>query len=93
MRPKNRESPSDGWLREEGIYDEVSTSAFKRVLARQIEYAMKEKRLSKSEVARRMQTSRAALDRLPDAQNGSVTLNTLYRAAAAVGRQVRLELV
>ena len=47
----------------------------------------------KAEVARRMQTSRAALDRLLDAQNGSVTLNPLYRAAAAVGRQVRLELV
>jgi transcriptional regulator with XRE-family HTH domain len=54
---------------------------------------MKEKRLSKAEVARRMQTSRAALDRLLDAQNGSVTLNTLYRAAAAVGCQVRLEIV
>ena len=93
MRRENRGSSFDGWLQEEGIYDEVSAAAIKRVLARQIEHAMKEKRLSKAEVARRMQTSRAALDRLLDAQNGSVTLNTLYRAAAAVGRQVRLELV
>ena len=93
MKRENKGSSFDGWLQEEGIYEEVSAAAIKRVLARQIEQAMKEKQLSKAEVARRMQTSRAALDRLLDAQNGSVTLNTLYRAAAAVGRQVRLELV
>jgi predicted XRE-type DNA-binding protein len=93
MKRENKGSSFDGWLQEEGIYEEVSAAAIKRVLARQIEHAMKEKQLSKAEVARRMQTSRAALDRLLDAQNGSVTLNTLYRAAAAVGRQVRLELV
>jgi predicted XRE-type DNA-binding protein len=93
MKRANKGSSFDDWLKEEGIYEEVSAAAIKRVLARQIEHAMKEKCLSKSEVARRMQTSRAALDRLLDAQNGSVTLNTLYRAAAAVGRQVRLELV
>jgi predicted XRE-type DNA-binding protein len=93
MRRENKGSSFDGWLKEEGIYEEVSAAAIKRVLARQIEHAMKEKRLSKAEVARRMQTSRAALDRLLDAQNGSVTLNTLYKAAAAVGCEVRLELV
>jgi len=93
MRRENKGSTFEGWLKEEGIYEEVSAAAIKRVLARQIEHAMKEKRLSKADVARRMQTSRAALDRLLDAQNGSVTLNTLYRAAAAVGCQVRLELV
>jgi len=93
MRRENKGSSFDQWLREEGIYEEVSAATIKRVLARQIEHAMKEKRLSKAEVARRMRTSRAALDRLLDAQNGSVTLNTLYRAATAVGRQIRLELV
>lgn len=93
MKRENKGSSFDAWLQEQGIYEEVSAAAIKRVLARQIEHAMKEKRLSKTEVARRMHTSRAALDRLLDAQNGSVTLNTLYRAAAAVGRQVRLELV
>jgi len=92
MRRENKGSTFDDWLKEEGIYEEVS-AAIKRVLARQIEHAMSEKRLSRAEVARRMHTSRAALDRLLDAQNGSVTLNTLYKAAAAVGRQVRLELV
>jgi DNA-binding phage protein len=93
MRRENKGSLFDDWLKEEGIYEEVSAAAIKRVLARQIERARKEKHLSKAEVARRMQTSRAALDRLLDPQNGSVTLNTLYKAAAAVGRQVRLELV
>ena len=93
MKRVNKGSSFDDWLKEEGIYEEVSAAAVKRVLARQIEHAMGEKRLSKAEVARRMHTSRAALDRLLDPQNGSVTLNTLYKAAAAVGRQVRLELV
>ncbi|MGO9272422.1 MAG: XRE family transcriptional regulator [Terriglobia bacterium] len=93
MKPENKGSSFDDWLREEGIYEEASAAAIKRVLARQIERAMKEKQLSKAEVARRMHTSRAALDRLLDPQNASATLNTLYKAAAAVGRQVRLELV
>ncbi len=92
MKRENKGSSFDDWLKEEGIYEEVSAAAIKRVLARQIEHAMEERRLSKAEVARRMHTSRAALDRLLDPQNGSVTLNTLYKAAA-VGRQVRLELV
>ncbi|MGO9268935.1 MAG: XRE family transcriptional regulator [Terriglobia bacterium] len=93
MRHEKKGSSFDDWLREEGIYEDVSAAAMKRVLARQIEHAMKEKQLSKAEVARRMHTSRAALDRLLDPQNGSATLNTLCKAAAAVGRQVRLELV
>jgi antitoxin HicB len=93
MKRENKGSSFDDWLKEEGIYEEVSAAAVKRVLARQIERAMEERRLSKAEVARRMHTSRAALDRLLNPQNGSVTLNTLYKAAAAVGRQVRLELV
>jgi len=59
-------SPFDSWLREEKLYDEAAASAIKRVLARQVAAAMKESRLSKSEVARRMDTSRAALDRLLD---------------------------
>jgi antitoxin HicB len=93
VKRENKGSSFDDWLKEEGIYEEVSAAAVKRVLARQIERAMEERQLSKAEVARRMHTSRAALDRLLNPQNGSVTLNTLYKAAAAVGRQVRLELV
>lgn len=93
MKRANKGSSFDDWLKEEGIYEEVTAAAVKRVLARQIERAMEERQLTKAEVARRMHTSRAAVDRLLDPQNGSVTLNTLYKAAAAVGRQVRLEFV
>ena len=93
MKEKNIGSSFDSWLRQEGIYEEVTASAIKRVLARQIEAAMQEKQLSKAEMARRMRTSRAALDRLLDPEYESVTLTTLRKAAVAVGRELRLELV
>jgi DNA-binding transcriptional regulator YiaG len=93
MKEKNIGSSFDSWLREEGIYQEVTATAIKRVVARQVEAAMKEKNLSKAEMARRMHTSRASLDRLLDPENGAVTLSTLQKAAIVVGRQVRLELV
>ena len=64
MKKKNIGSSFDSWLREEGIYEEVTATAIKRVLSRQLEAAMAEKGLSKTEMARRMQTSRAALNRL-----------------------------
>lgn len=93
MKRKNIGSSFDSWLREEGIYEDVSAAALKRVLARQVAAAMEEKRFSKSEMARRMGTSRAALDRLLDPEYDAVTLSTLRKAAQAVGRQVRVELV
>ena len=93
MKKKNIGSSFDSWLREEGIYEATTSAAIKRVLARQIESAMKEKKLSKSEMSRRMQTSRAALDRLLDPENDGVTLGTLRKAALAVGREIRIELV
>ena len=93
MKKKNIGSSFDSWLREEGIYEEVTVTAIKRVLARQVEAAMKEKNFSKSEMARRMHTSRAALDRLLDPENDAVTLSTLRKVAIAVGREIRLELV
>jgi antitoxin HicB len=67
--------------------------AIKSAVALQVEAAMKEKGLSKSEMARRMQTSRAAINRLLDPVNGAVTLCTLQKAAVAVGREIHLELV
>ena len=93
MKKKNIGSSFDSWLREEGIYEETTASAIKRVLARQVEAAMKEQEISKAEMARRMHTSRAALDRLLDPDNGAVTLATLQKAAEAVGREIRLELI
>jgi transcriptional regulator with XRE-family HTH domain len=64
----------------------------KRVLAWQISQLMKKQRVTKSEMAKRMRTSRAALDRLLDADNTSVTLQTMGRAAAALGKQLSVTL-
>ena len=86
-------SSFDEFLKEEGIYEEVTARAIKRVIARQIDGLMQDQGLTKSELAKRMQTSRAQLDRLLDPDNESVTLGTLTRAAHAVGRQLRMELV
>jgi hypothetical protein len=93
MKKKNIGSTFDSWLREEGLYEEVSANAIKRVVARQVEDAMKEKHLTRTEMARRMHTSRAALDRLLDPDYEAITLTTLRKAAAVVGREIRLELV
>jgi antitoxin HicB len=81
------------WLKEQGIHEDVTNASIKRVLAWQLEQAMKEQKLSKAEMARRMETSRPQLDRLLDPDNEGVTLDTLTKAAAAVGRKIRLELV
>jgi antitoxin HicB len=93
MKKKNIGSTFDSFLREEGMYEEVSATAVKRVVARQVEAAMEQKGLTKAEMARRMHTSRAALDRLLDPDNDAVTIGTLRKAAAVVGREIRLELV
>ena len=86
-------SSLDDWLRDEGTYEQTTSRAIKRVLARQLEGAMQAQNVSKVEMARRMGSSRSALDRLLDPDNDSVTLGTLRKAAAAVGRQIRLELI
>lgn len=86
-------SSFDDFLKEDGIYGEVTARAIKRVLSRQLDALMKDEDISKTELAKRMRTSRAQLDRLLDPENESVTLATLARAAQAVGRQLRMELV
>lgn len=93
MSNKHTGASFDSWLEEEGIYEEVTSVAIKRVLARQISDAMREQSLSKSAMALRMATSRSSLDRLLDPQNDAVSLQTLTKAAQAVGRTLRLELV
>lgn len=85
-------SSFDGFLKEEGIYEDVTGRAIKCVLAWQIEQAMKAQGLTKSEMAKRMNTSRTQLDRLLDPDNDKVQLDTMRRAAAAVGRKLHLEL-
>jgi len=86
-------SSLDDFLREEGILEETRAVALKEVLAWQVQQAMKKKKITKTEMARRMKTSRAALDRLLDPESASVTLQTLCKAAWAVGRNLRIELV
>jgi len=93
MRKSSIGSSFDSFLREEGTYEEVTAKAIKRVLARQVEVAMKARQFSKTQMAQRMRTSRAALDRLLDPKYEAVTLSTLCKAAKAVGRELRLELV
>lgn len=83
----------DGFLRDEGILEEVEATAAKRVIAMQIADEMRRIRLTKSELASRMKTSRPSVDRLLDPANPSVTLSTLERAAAAVGKKLRIELI
>jgi antitoxin HicB len=85
-------SSFEDFLEEEGILEDCTAVAVKRVLARQIEREMRERGLTKSAMAKAMHTSRPALDRLLDPANPSVTLDTLQRAATAVGRKLRLEL-
>ena len=86
-------SAFDDFLKEEGLYEEVTAGAIKKVLALQLSRAMKEQRITKVAMARRMRTSRSQLDRLLDPANTRVQLDTLYKAATAIGRMVRLELV
>jgi len=94
MRKKGRIGSSfDDFLKDEGLYEEVTAKAIKRVIARQLGAQMQRHGLTKSAMARRMKTSRAQLDRLLDPDNESVTLGTLTRAAHAVGRKLRMELV
>ena len=86
-------SSFDDFLEEEGIFAEVSAFALKRVLAWQIAQAMEIQGFNKASMADAMSTSRSALDRLLDPENIAVTLKTMDRAAAVLGKQLRIELV
>ncbi len=85
-------SDFDDFLKEEGILEEVSARAHKRLLALELQDAMLEMRLSKTDLAERLQTSRSQVDRLLDPNNTSVTLDSLERLANAVGRQLVVRL-
>ena len=83
-------SDFDEFLREEEIFEEVEAAAIKKVLACMIEQAMAETHITKSEMARRMGTSRTQLDRLLDPANPSVTLSTVAKAAKAIGKKISI---
>lgn len=82
----------DDFLREEGMLEEATATAAKRVLSWQLAQAMKDAKINKTTMAERMHTSRAVVDRLLDAEDTSVTLSTLARASLAVGCPLRIEL-
>jgi DNA-binding Xre family transcriptional regulator len=84
-------SDFDALLNEEGLLARAESVAIKRVVAFQTSQLMRKQRISKTEMARRMKTSRAALERLLDPTNSSVTLQTLERAARALGKRLRVE--
>jgi antitoxin HicB len=86
-------SDFDDFMKEEGLYDEAQAIAVKRVLAFQLERDMLKARLTKAAMARRMGTTRAQLDRVLNPENPSTTLQTLVKAAGAVGKRVKIVLV
>ena len=95
MKKRNKHigSSLNDFLKEECVLEQTRAIVLKETLAWQVQQAMEKDNISKVEMARRMSTSRAALDRLLDPGNASVTLQTLARAAHAIGRDLRIELV
>jgi antitoxin HicB len=86
-------STFDSFLEEEGILDDVNAVAIKRVIAWQLSEAMKAGHVTKKAMAERLGTSRSQLDRLLDPENSAVHLDTIARAARAVGKRLRIEMV
>ncbi len=81
------------YLKDESAYEETSAVAIKRVLAWQLEQAMQKEGMSKNQMAKRMHTSRSQLDRILDPTNDKIQLDTVFKAAQVLGRDVKLELV
>jgi predicted XRE-type DNA-binding protein len=82
----------DDFLKEQGMFEEVQAKALKRALAEQLEESMRSANLSKLQMARKMATSRSQLDRVLDRDNVSVQLDTLIKAARAVGKEVEIKI-
>jgi plasmid maintenance system antidote protein VapI len=92
MNKKHMGSRIDDFLKEEGIFEEAQAQAVKEVVAWQLAEAMKKQKISKNKMAMLLKTSRTQVDRILDPKN-DITLGSLQRAAAMVGRRVRIELV
>jgi DNA-binding Xre family transcriptional regulator len=90
---KHRGSTLDSFLEAEGVLEEFQAKAIKEVIAWQLGEAMRERKLSKNKLATLMRTSRTQVSRILDPEDGNVTLETLQRAAAVVGRKVQVQLV
>ena len=92
-RNRHRGSTLDEFLTQEGVLEEFQARAIKEVVAWQLAEAMRERKLSKNQLASQMRTSRTQIDRVLDPEAGNVTIETLQRAAALVGRRLKIELV
>lgn len=92
VRNKHRGSSLDEFLAQEGVLEEFQARAVKEVVAWQLAEAMRAQGLSKKKLAEQMGTSRTQVDRVLDPSAGNVTLETLQRAAAILGRQLHVEL-
>ena len=92
-KKKDRGSDSRDYLEEDGILEEVEGRALKRAIAMQLANLIAQKSLSKSDMALRMKTSRAAVNRVLDVERPSMTLTTLEKAARALGQRIKVELI
>lgn len=92
-KSKNRGDDFRDFLKEEGLLEEVEELAMKKALAIELEKLIARNHITKTEMAARMKTSRAVVDRLLDASNSSLTISTLGKAARALGRKIKIELV
>jgi antitoxin HicB len=86
-------SSVDDWLKEEGIYEEAVAQIEKEAVARQLAQAMRRRRITKKRMAELMKTSRTQVDKLLNPKDGNVTIKTLHKAAAAVGKRFEIRLV
>tara|TARA_B100000965_G_scaffold264644_1_gene223492 strand:+ start:1422 stop:1703 length:282 start_codon:yes stop_codon:yes gene_type:complete len=93
MKSKHMGSTLDSFLEEEGILEEATAQAQKRVLAYQLDAAMKEAGITKAELARRMKTSRTQVDSLLNPENVTFRMDSAMKAARAVGKRIELALV
>jgi antitoxin HicB len=93
MNDQHLGSNFDEFLAEEGLLAEIEATAIKRVIAYQIEQEMNQKGLTKTEMAKKMKTSRSSLDRLLDPENASINLPTITKATSILGKRLKIEFV
>jgi antitoxin HicB len=92
MKRKHLGSKFEDFLAEDGILEDCRASAIKFKIARELEKAMSEQKISKAQVAKRLKTSRTGVDRLLDPENTSITLNTMAKVANLLGKRIEFAL-
>ena len=92
MKQKHIGSNFEEFLAEEGILEECRAAAIKSKIAHELEKAMREQKLSKAQIAKRLKTSRTGIDRLLDPENTSITLNTMAKVAQLLGKRMEFSL-